>query len=214
MSAASQPDSKQLRARQLAAIHIAKGQLDMDRDVYEALLQRVAGVTSSAKLDVVGRVKVLEEFRRLGAARPAVTTRRGKARPGQYPGRPSNYASNAMPDMITKIEAQLADMKLTWSYADSIAKRMFGVEKVAWVRKPEQLKALIAALDVEQTKRDRNDAVDSLVTELGLSSKDLAELTANMPKAWRRNRKCLAAVIDHLSARAIKKQQLEAPDGH
>ncbi|MEN9463886.1 MAG: hypothetical protein RL217_67 [Pseudomonadota bacterium] len=48
--------------------------------------------------------------------------------------------------MMSKIEALLADQALPWAYADSIAKQMFGIERCSWVREPEQLKAIIAAL--------------------------------------------------------------------
>lgn len=49
-----------------AVIHVAKGQLHMAEEDYRALLQRVAGVTSSTKLDVVGFTAVMAEFERLG----------------------------------------------------------------------------------------------------------------------------------------------------
>jgi hypothetical protein len=47
-------------------IHVAKTQLNMTDDDYRALLQRVAGVTSSRDLDDKGLTAVMAEFKRLG----------------------------------------------------------------------------------------------------------------------------------------------------
>ncbi len=197
------------RVRDLAAIHVAAKQLGLDRDTYEALLERVAGVRSAASLDAPGRARVLDEMRRLGAARPAVSTSRGKAQPGTYPGRPRNADSRAMPELITKIEALLTDMHLTWAYADAIARRMFKVHCIAWVRKPEQLRAIVASLHVEQEKRGLRDAIDRMVGELGMSERERAAMTARLPKNWRSNRKTMKRVVEKLDALLLKKRELE-----
>jgi phage gp16-like protein len=123
--------------RDLAAIHVQAKKLGMDRGTYEAMLMRVSGVRSAADLNQVGRAKVLDELRRLGA--PSNKTE----------GRPGNL--NTEPQ-LRKIEALLAEIKAPWSYADGIAKRMFGIAFVAWVRKPDQLRAIIAALDARRLK--------------------------------------------------------------
>lgn len=212
-------DTPERRKKQIAAIQIAVKQLDMERGAYKAMLLRVSAehggkrpTDSSKELDFEQRGAVLDELRRLGAARPPVVTKRGKASPASYPGKPRNF--DRLPDMITKVEALLAELKAPWSYADGIAKRMFGVEYVAWLRKPDQLKALIASLHVELEKRSKAEAVDSLVAELRLSEKDVAQLTGRLPKGWRRDRRLLDRVIDHLQARAAKLRELEgATDG-
>lgn len=125
------------RTRDLAAIHVSAKKLGLDRGTYEALLMRVSGVRSSADLDDRGRAKVLAELRRLGA--PQDPKR----------GRPAN-ASNE--PMIRKIEALLAELKAPWAYADRIAQQMFGIAFVAWCRRPDQLRAIIAALDARRRK--------------------------------------------------------------
>jgi hypothetical protein len=56
-----------VRRAELAKIHIAKTQLNMDDDAYRALLQAVAGVKSSADLDARGRLRVIAQLRQLGA---------------------------------------------------------------------------------------------------------------------------------------------------
>lgn len=128
------------RTRDLASIHISAKRLGMDRGTYEAILMRVCGVRSSADLTATGLAKVLDELRRLGA--PQNPKR----------GRPAN--ANNEP-MIRKIEALLAEIKAPWSYADAVARRMFGIAFVAWCRKPEQLRAIIAALDARRRKVQR-----------------------------------------------------------
>jgi phage gp16-like protein len=194
------------RRAQLAAIHVAKAQLLMAEDAYRALVERVStecgrAVTSSAHLDEAGRQKLLDELRRLGAAAPA---RKGRqAKPSVYPGKPHNF--NSMPEMITKIEAQLADMKLGWAYADAIAKRMHGVAKVAWCRKEAQLRDIIAALHVEQTKRDCGSYIDRALAALGVTEADLvapAGPFARLPDNWRRQVNALKTLCKFLEAKA------------
>lgn len=193
---AKKPDA---RNRALAAIHIAKTQLAMDDDAYRAFLRRVsaecgAEVDSAARLDRRQTRAVLNALRHMGAARP------GAHKPGSYPGTPHNFASPAMPNMITKIEAQLADMHLSWAYADAIAKRQTGIPRCAWVRDEKQLRGIIAALDVEQCKRGMNAFIDDAVHRLGLTDKQFLKLVAGMPKNWRRSTRYLRIVSMNLEA--------------
>lgn len=129
------------RNAQLAAIHVAKKQLGLDDDTYRAMLWAVARVESAADLDAYGRRQVLDHMRSRGATR--------RPRGGQYPGRPHNTDANAQ---MKKIEALLTDMRLPWSYADSIARQMYRVERVAWLH-GDQLGGVITALIKEQVKR-------------------------------------------------------------
>ncbi len=54
---------------------------------------------------------------------------------------------------LEKIGAFLADAELSWGYADGIAKRMYGVERVRFCS-PEELQSVIAALAKRKLKRD------------------------------------------------------------
>lgn len=209
MNTAKSPADRR-RGKSIAAIHVARQQLGMDEETYRDLLERVSAtcgdaVRSAAKLTDRQRQAVLDELRRKGA--------QIKGRPGQYPGKPHNFNSRAMPEMITKIEAQLADMGLSWAYADAIGKRQCGIAKVAWVREETQLKGIIAALDVEQSKRVCNAYIDESVKRLGMGEKQLAELTAKLPKNWRRQLRCLRAMCDHLGARIEMLDQKESEEG-
>lgn len=137
------------RRRELAAIHVlASKQLRLDRDTYEALLQRVSGVNSAADLDSAGRSKVLDEMKRLQGvaqhqARNAVPA----------PGTPPN-ARDELAAMMGKVGAILTETGKSWNYAQGIARRMFKVQRVEWL-KPEQLHKLVAALQISANRRKR-----------------------------------------------------------
>jgi phage gp16-like protein len=187
----------------IAAIQIARKQLEplgLDESAYRALVRRVSAahgpeVDSSAKCTPAQRRAILDELQRQGARTP------GAKKPANYPGKPHNFNSSAMPEMITKIEAQLADMGLSWAYADAIAKRQCGIPRVAWVREQDQLRGIIAALDVEQHKRGANEFIAEAMEKLNVSDAELAALTEKLPRNWRRNLRALRAVCDHFHAR-------------
>ncbi|MBS0212354.1 MAG: regulatory protein GemA [Proteobacteria bacterium] len=139
--------SKQpLRTRQLAAIHGCKRTLQLDDATYRDLLERVGGVRSAADLSPAGRARVLEEFRRLGAgaaglmrnAVPAVTTA------------PNVQAGNEA--LIGKVGALLADSGRSWNYAHGMARRMFGRQRLEWLRHDE-LHRLVMALQIDANRR-------------------------------------------------------------
>ena len=178
-----------LQRSTLSKIHIAKQQLGMDDDIYRALLGRVAGVRSAKELSSKQAANVLREFERLGF----------KPRPsGKAKGKPHNF--NRLPAEIEVIEAQLTNMRLPWSYADAIAKRQFGVEKVAWLQRPDQVKAVLAALHVEQEKRGLLAQVEALCKELGVSDPERISGLEALPKGWKRQRQVLKALVDTLQA--------------
>lgn len=129
-----------LRRSQLAQIHIARKDLGLDEDTYRAMLMDVAGVASSADLTAKGRRDVLARFESKG-------WKNKKHRAPEVTAEKAPY--------IRKIGALLADMKLSWSYANGIAKQMFKKQRVQWCE-AEQLRAVVAALAKEQTKRREN----------------------------------------------------------
>ncbi|MDP2232843.1 MAG: regulatory protein GemA [Actinomycetota bacterium] len=187
--------SSQSRRAALAAIHVAKRALELDDDAYRDLIERVSAtkgrpVRSAGNLSTLQITAVLDEFKRLGGLRTSPKTK----------GKPANFNSIAMPEMITKVEALLADMKLPWSYADSIAKRQFGIERVAWCRTRDQLRAIIAALDVEQEKRALLGYVERTCKRVGLTLEQLeSRYDLGRIKGWRRNRKALKLIGETLA---------------
>lgn len=173
----------------LSKIHIAKQQLGMEDDVYRSLLARVAGVRSSTELTQRQVGAVLREFERLGF----------QPKPGsKTTGKPHNFQQ--MPARITKIEALLADMKLPWAYADALAKQMFKVARVAWVKKVDHLDALIAALHVEQEKRQLLSSVEGLCQQLGIEHPEQVDGLEELPDGWKRQRPILKALVETLES--------------
>lgn len=172
----------------ISKIHVAKTQLGLDDDIYRGLLARVAGVRSSTELNSRQASAVLQEFERLGF----------KPRPSKTRGKPHNF--NQMPARITKIEAQLADMHLPWAYADALARKMFKVEFVAWLKVPKQLDALIAALHTEQEKRQLLSNVEALCKRLGIEHPEQMDGLEQLPEGWERQRPILKALVETLSA--------------
>jgi len=128
----------ELRKRELAMIHIGRAQLGMDEDTYRDMLWTQARVRSSADLDAAGRGKVLAHYRALG----------WRPKRHRHPGR----VARDIKALMGKIEALLADMGLAWAYADSIVRRMHGLESVRFAT-PAQLRDLVAALTYEQQRR-------------------------------------------------------------
>lgn len=133
------------RNRQLARIHAGKKALGLDDETYRALLVRVTGVRSSADMTAAERNKVLAELARLGfKADEQAARKRG------FAGRPKNVQDVPM---LRKVEALLADNRRPWSYAHSLAKRMFDVARVEWLH-ADQLHKLIAALQADANRKE------------------------------------------------------------
>lgn len=180
------------RKTALSAIHAAKRTLDMDERSYRDLLERASAKRGQAhrsakdmspsQLDAV-----LDEFKRLGGLRPSPKTE----------GKPANFEQ--LPEMITKVEALLADMQLPWSYADAIAMRQFRIQRVAWCRKEEQLRAIIAALHVEQEKRELLRDIEATCARLETNLEGIEQRYLLGSPRWRRNRDSLRSVRDALA---------------
>ncbi len=186
------------RNKELAKIHIAAKQLGIEGDIYRDMLWVVARVLSSKDLDEHGRKVVIAHLKKCGARFQP------KKKPvGEYPGTPHNI--NRQP-YLHKIEAQLASMKLPWSYAERIAwsvtggkgnqQEQPGIEKLAWVKRAKHFDAIIAALHVEQEKRSLLQRVDDLLAELGKDRSYIDELTTR--QNWQRHRITLNAIISKL----------------
>ncbi|RUI34565.1 gp16 family protein [Pseudomonas aeruginosa] len=129
-----------LRNLNLAKIHIAKSQLGMDDDSYRALLGRVAGVRSAKELKPRQVGLVLAEFQRLGW-KPQ-SKRQGRATP--------KVAQNRQ-TVLKKIQALLTTAQRPWSYADSMALRMFKVPRLEWLD-DSQLYRLMQALIIDASR--------------------------------------------------------------
>ncbi|AFL75377.1 gp16 family protein [Thiocystis violascens] len=132
--------------REIVYIHIAKQALGLDDATYRAMLQRIGGVSSSAKLNGAQRAALLAEFRAAG----------WKPTPPKRAGRGPRADALARKALLRKVQALLADQQLPWSYAEAIVRRQRGLS--ADTRCPvelidaEQARGLIAALSRRQRK--------------------------------------------------------------
>ena len=135
--------SNDQRRRELAAIHAASKDLGLDEDAYRALLEGQTGQRSAGQLDAAMRQKVLERLRELGW--------------NPQPGRKRPQPARSRRRQLDKIEALLADIArlqgkpVPWQYADAIAARVCGVDRVEWVA-TRDLGKVIAALTYQQRR--------------------------------------------------------------
>ena len=129
-------------------IHMAATQLGMDtadqneNSEYRSMLWTVARVRSSALLDFAGRKKVIDHLKDCGAKlrtpRPAPT---GDKAP-----------------LVGKIRAQLIALgNKPDAYADGMARKMFGVDRVEWCT-PEQLVKIVSALNYSLKRQQAGQA--------------------------------------------------------
>ena len=126
----------------LARIHIGKKQLRIDDDMYREMLEKVTGKRSCAGMHISELYLVLQRLQKSGF----------KAKKPQFGKRPNPSKSRTA--MMGKVEALLADSGLHWNYAHAMAKRMFKVDKVDWL-KTQDLHKLIAALVIRAKRGEK-----------------------------------------------------------
>jgi len=127
-------------------------QLGLDEETYRALLVRVTGKSSCAQMSIAERGKVLDALKAQGfafAPRTSVIHHRPKDTRREH----ETFKS----PMLRKVEALLADAKRPWDYAHSMARHMFGVERLEFLRSG-QLHKLIAALQIDANRRSKREA--------------------------------------------------------
>lgn len=142
-----------LSRKQLALIHIARKEMGLDDESYRDILAGTAGVRSAKELSDRGFRAVLAEFERLGWRNGTPGSRHASAAKS---GMHQRWSADKW-RLYSKIEAQLADLGLPWSYADGIARNMFGVRLLRWCT-AEQLRKVIAALAYHQGRVRRGAA--------------------------------------------------------
>jgi phage gp16-like protein len=133
---------KDNRKTLIARIHIAKKDLGLDDDTYREMLNAATGQTSCKDMHISDLFKVMEHLKQLGY----------KSKRSGYGKRPNPAQGNKA--LMSKVEALLADRKLHWNYAHSMAKHMYGVEKVDWLES-EQLISVITALTNQAKKKSK-----------------------------------------------------------
>lgn len=191
------------------AVHAAARQLGMDEDARRDMLEHVAGVRSTSSLTMDKAQAVLDHLRKVGAVRPGKPPRNV----GEHPGKPRPTRSTGA--LVSKIEAQLADMGLAWEYARQILRRVSGgwqqegqLGKEAFeFATPEDLKKVIAALAYEQEKRALLDDIDERLAATGRTRADVPalvpEITGRAWTGWERKPAVLRPVLAALIRESI-----------
>lgn len=137
------------KARLYQLLAIGRQKIGMDEDTYRQLLaqyggKEIDGKVSAKSMTVQQLEKVLKHLERSGFSVVRSPKRRG------HPG----SVAISREALISKVEAQLTDMGLPWSYADGIANQMYGIERVRFCD-AVQIKAIIAALYNRQKKEQK-----------------------------------------------------------
>jgi len=140
------------RTAQIRTIKVAVRQLGLDEETYRALLMRVTGKSSCAQMSDGERGKVLDALKAQGF----VLERSGKS---VFHHRPKDTRREPKADntrMLSKVEALLADAQRPWDYAHSMARHMFGVDRLEFLR-GGQLHRLVAALQIDANRRVKRE---------------------------------------------------------
>lgn len=129
-------------------IQVAKQQTGLDEVTYRGLLTTATGKDSLRAMDDKELMKVVYAFYNAGWKDGKKSKRDTHGKPVNC--RPTKKATSTT-ELMSKIEALLADKGsdqkdyVPWSYAASILKRMYKVDRLEWAT-AEQLKGVIAAL--------------------------------------------------------------------
>jgi len=197
------------RARDIRLINVPIRDRQLDEETKRALYCRVTsvldpsggpGTDSLADMTAAERLAVYNELKRLGF-RPKQKGQRGR--------KPKNI-SYTPADLRAKVEAQLADMGLPWGYAVTILRRNRGLPDDKKIEvpidraSPKELQSIIAALHVEQEKRQLLAEIDAWLDDHGQTRADLANRMGLKNDRWQRNRTHLRAIYESLYGRQFR----------
>lgn len=130
----------------MAKIHIAKKDLHLDDDTYRDVLWRVTGKRSCSDMTIAQLESVVKDMQSSGF-KPKAASKHGK-KPDVIKRRKN---------LMSKIEAILADMGLHWNYAHSMADSMFQIKRLQFLS-DKQLYKVTQALSVHQRREAKKAA--------------------------------------------------------
>ncbi len=133
------------RRRDLAAIHAAKRDLNMDDDAYRDILWSVARVRSAGDLDQAGRSKLLDHFRACG----------WKPAPKVNEWAFIDKAAVDNQPLLRKICAVCRSMGVGKAYAEGAAKRQHGITRRLEMMSQGELWLLAGVL--ERTRQHKQE---------------------------------------------------------
>ena len=128
---------------QKALLHVARSQLGLSEDEYRGMLSSV-GVSSSTELDYQRFDELMNKLRACGF-KPLGGSKKAS-------GMHSDLPKEKQP-MLSKIEAILADLEMPWVYADRVAKKMFGIDRLRWCTTDQTWKVLQALIIFQKRKK-------------------------------------------------------------
>ena len=134
------PNAKKM----IGAIKAGQAFLQWDDETYRQTLKRLTGKDSATRCSLEELQTVKEYMHTVGF--PRQTRKHGR--------RPS--VPKTREGLLSKVEAQLADAGRPWSYAESMAKRMFSRERVGWLT-TEELTKLMQALAIDAKRRVKRE---------------------------------------------------------
>jgi len=121
----------------IAKIHVAKKELGFDDGDYRALLERVTGKASSAKMNAGEMGKVLDELARLGWA-PGTSKKPGKPRPASHP------AAKKARAMFLSLGLLGVIRNPSEAALEAFARRQLGCDKLQWADQSQVYKLIEA----------------------------------------------------------------------
>jgi phage gp16-like protein len=132
--------------KEKAVLHIAKAQLGMSDAAYRDMLSSV-GCRSSVELDFSKYAQIMDRLRAAGFNHVHSSAKRS----GMH-----REPSSDKKSMLSKMEAILSDLGLSWAYADGIAKKMFEVDRIRWCSFEQTRKVLQALIYHQRRKLEQN----------------------------------------------------------
>jgi phage gp16-like protein len=123
------------RNNDLARIHVAKKELRLDDQAYRDVLEACGGVRSAKDLDLAGRLRVLDQFKKMGwVPKPAPDA------PPREAAKPTRQRKSEPGSQDAKILALWLELKRagklrepTDKALDAYCKRMTGVDRREWL---------------------------------------------------------------------------------
>lgn len=185
------------RKQLIQLIHIGAAKLFKDEDQRRDWQEQHTGKRSCSKMTDAELKHLVKLLRDAKAIQPP-------KRAGRVPFNRSPYMS--------KIEALLTDMGLSWQYAETIAWHVTGgkgeastgrpgLERLEWVHKRQHFEAIIAALSNEQKKRHLLDVINHHLDAMNLDESYVDSLVKGRTNAskWKRSIPLLNAIADNLT---------------
>ena len=129
--------AKDDRRNRLARIHILAAELSLSREEYEDVIFTIARVRSAADLDHAGQMRVIEHL----------VSRVNHGDDWSWIDR----AAEERRPLLRKIMMQLKSASRGKPYADGIARKMFGIERLELCG-TDQLHRLVAALEYDKRR--------------------------------------------------------------